>query len=336
MENNTTKRNRILYTLSSTAIVLSLTAIVIQLFVFSTKKTNEEDLYRQNVKENIHNFSAPLPSSLTFCGEEVPLDNVFVREALDRELTTLMYQHSTTFLVLKRAWRFFPEIEQYLKENSAPEDLKYLCVAESSLSNVVSPAKAEGFWQFISTTAKQYNLVVREDYDERYNLKKATAAAMKYLKGSYARLGNWALACAAYNCGEGGLRNRMTEQETKSYWNLALNTETGRYVYRILAYKILMQNPQQYGYYLRKQDAYQPLEYRTIKVDSTINDLPAFAKQNNVSYKYFKLSNPELRSKKLINKEKKTYIFRIPTQDSYSWKKLTDKISSSNDFIDKL
>ncbi|MBQ4421078.1 MAG: lytic transglycosylase domain-containing protein [Bacteroidales bacterium] len=335
MENTPNKRQKALYFLSSLAIVFSLTAIALGIFVFATQKPDDEDFYRQSVKDNLHNFSAPLPQTLTFCGEDVPLDNVFVREALDRELTALMYQHSTTFLVLKRAWRFFPEIEQYLKDNSAPEDLKYLCVAESSLANVTSPAKAEGFWQFMPTTAKQYNLVVKEDYDERYNLKKATTAAVKYLKGSRSRLGNWALACAAYNCGEGNIKNRIAEQGTKSYWNMALNLETARYVYRILAYKILMQNPQQYGYYLRKQDAYQPLKYKNITIDSTINDLPAFCKQNNISYKYFKLSNPELRTKKLINKEKQTYTFRIPTQDSYSWKKLTDKLNNSQDYIDK-
>lgn len=334
MENTSNRRPKALYILSSSAIILSLAAIALGIFVFATQKPDDEDFYCQNVKDNLHNFSAPLPKTLTFCGEEVPMDNVFVREALDRELTSLMYQHSTTFLVLKRAWRYFPEIEQYLRECSAPEDLKYLCTAESALSNVVSPAKAEGFWQFMAQTAKQYNLVVRDDYDERYNLKKATYAAAKYLKASRSRLGDWALACAAYNCGEGGLRNRMSEQGIKSYWKLALNNETARYVYRILAYKILMQNPQQYGYYLRKQDAHQPLEYTTLTIDSTINDLPAFTQQINVPYKYFKIANPELRGKKLINKEKKTYTFRIPTQDSYSWKKLTKKLSNSQDYID--
>ncbi|MDO5760783.1 MAG: transglycosylase SLT domain-containing protein, partial [Bacteroidota bacterium] len=148
----------------------------------------KEDFYRQSIIENLHNFSAPLPEKLTLCGEEVPLNNTFVRQALDRELTSLMYQHSTTFLILKRAWQYFPEIEKYLKEASAPEDLKYLCVAESSLSNVVSPAKAEGFWQFIASTGRQYGLVIKEDYDERYHLEKATKAAAKYLKSSKTRL----------------------------------------------------------------------------------------------------------------------------------------------------
>ncbi|MBR1770337.1 MAG: lytic transglycosylase domain-containing protein [Bacteroidales bacterium] len=326
-------KHRILYILSSVAIVLSLTAISLQIFVFASDKPDEDDFYRQSIMENLHNFSAPLPEELSFCGQKVPMDNVFVRESLDRELTALMYQHSSTFLILKRAWRFFPEIEKYLKNNSAPEDLKFLAVAESSLNNVTSPAKAEGFWQFMAQTAKQYGLVVRDDYDERYNLEKATAAAVKYLKGSYSRLGDWALACAAYNCGEGGLKARMNEQGIKNYWDLALNTETARYVYRILAYKILMQNPKQYGFYLREKDAYQPLDYKTVKIDTSINDFYAFAKKNNVAYKYFKASNPELRGKKLVNKEKKTYYLRIPKESSYSWKKLTEKLDKPNNYI---
>lgn len=336
MENLNKKHTKTLYYLCILAIVCSLTAMVMQLFVFSIDKPDEEDFYRQSVIENLHNFSAPLPESLTFCGEQVPLDNTFVREALDRELTSLMYQHSTTFLILKRAWRFFPEIEKYLKEASAPEDLKYLCVAESSLNNVVSPAKAEGFWQFMSATAKQYGLTVRDDYDERYNLEKATKAATKYLKGAKNRFGNWALACASYNCGENGLKNQIKKQSINSYWDLSLNTETARYVYRILAYKILMQTPKQYGFYLRQQDAYQPLEYKTIKVDSTINDFYSFCSQNGVAYKHFKTANPELRSTKLLNKEKKSYTLRIPTKESYSWQHLIKNLDKPFDYIDKL
>ncbi len=330
------KHTKTLYIFSSVAIILSLTTIILQIFVFAADKPNEEDFYRQSIMDNLHNFSAPLPERLTFCGDEVPLNNTFVREALDRELTSLMYQHSKTFLILKRAWRYFPEIEQYLKNNSAPEDLKYLCVAESSLANVVSPAKAEGFWQFISSTAKQYGLTIKEDYDERYHLEKATASATKYLKDMKNRLGNWALACAAYNCGENGLKKRINEQGINSYWDLALNTETARYVYRILAYKILMQNPKQYGFYLRQQDAYQPLEYETIRLDSSINDIYSFCRQNNVPYKYFKMANPELQGKKLINKERKTYIFKIPVQESYSWKNLTQKLNKPFDYIERL
>lgn len=327
-------KSKTLYIVCSIAVVLSLCAIIMQIFVYARSKPNDEDFYRQNVIENQHNFSAPLPEDLVFCDDVVPMDNVFVREALDRELNYLMYQHASTFIILKRAWRFFPEIEQYLKNNNAPDDLKYLCVAESALNNVTLPAKAEGFWQFMPQTAKQYGLVVNECYDERYSLEKATAAAAKYLKGSRSRLGDWALACAAYNCGENGLRSRMKEQGISSYWDLALNNETARYVYRILAYKVIMQNPRQYGFYLRSQDAYQPIEYKTIKVDSTINDFYSFSKQNGVAYKYFKLSNPELRAKKLLNKEGRTYYLRIPTEDSYSWSKLIAHIDDPQGFIE--
>ena len=329
-------KNKIIVIISSIAIVLSLSTIILQIFVFATDKPDAEDYYRNLVMENLHNFSAPIPDTLTLCGEQVPLDNVFVREALDRELTAITYQHNATFTILKRAFRYFPLIEKYLKECSAPEDLKYLCVAESSLANVTSPAKAEGFWQFMKNTATSYGLNVSDEYDERYNLEKATKAAVKYLKGSQSRLGSWSLACAAYNCGEQGLRARMKEQGISNYWDLALNTETGRYVYRILAYKVLMQSPKQYGFYLREQDAYQPLEYETVKVDSSITDFYAFSKKIGTTYKMFRAANPELRAKKLTNKSKKTYTLYYPKKESLSYKKLIKKLHKSNSFIDSM
>lgn len=321
-------------TISILAIVLSSVAII-SVFVFATDKPDEESYYKEIVKENLQNFSAPLPQHLTLCSEEVPMDNIFVREALDRELTSLMYQHASTFIIMKRAFRYFPLIEKYLKDNSAPEDLKYLAVAESSLNNVTSPAKAEGFWQFMAATAKQYGLIVTEEYDERYNLEKATSAAAKYLKASKNRLGSWSLACAAYNCGEQGVKNRMNEQGISSYWDLALNTETARYVYRILAYKILMSDPQQYGFYLRQKDAYQSLEFENIRVDTTINDFYAFSKSIGTTYKLFRFANPELRSKKLTNKNKHTYLLR-KVKSSLSWEELVGELEQPSSFIESL
>lgn len=322
--------------LSSIAIVLAVATLSMQIFIFATRKENTETQYRNTIKEHLHNFSAPLPETLTFCDEEVPIDNIFVREALDRELTAIMYQHNSTFIIMKRAWRFFPEISQYLKKYGGPEDLKYLAVAESSLNNVTSPAKAEGFWQFMAATAKQYGLTVTEEYDERYNLEKATKAAVQYLTGSRNRLGTWSLACAAYNCGEGGLKSRMKEQGINDYYSLALNSETARYFYRILAYKILMEDPQQYGFYLREQDAYQPLEYEEIKIDSTISDFYAFSKQINTPYKYFRFANPELKAKKLTNKERKTYTLRKLKESSLSWKERTKELDNPQGFISEL
>ena len=319
------KKNNYTLILSICAIALSTIAISLNFFIMATHRPDDEQMYKDAIKSELHNFSAPLPQELTFCGEKVPLDNIFVREALDRELTSIMYQHGTTFQILKRSWRFFPEIEQYLKEFGGEDDLKYLAVAESALSDVVSPAKAAGFWQFMPKTAKEYGLTVSEEWDERYDLRKATAAAVKYLKSSYSRFGNWALTCAAYNCGENGVKRQMAKQDCKDYWGLAINSETSRYVYRILAYKVLMQDPRQYGFYVRQKDCHQPLQYDTITIDSTITNMPMFAKTLNCPYKYFKILNPQVRSDKLTNPNKKTHTFKIISEENISYSKALEQ-----------
>ncbi len=330
------KKENTIIIISTIAIVLSAIAIASQIFVFATQHKNNEEQYTEILKENFHNFAVPMPKEVTFCGEKVPLENTFVREALDRELSVISYQHSTTFLILKRAYRYFPQIEKILKQQNVPEDLKYLAVAESSLGNVVSPAKAEGFWQFMPQTAKEYGLTVNSEYDERYDIDKSAIAACKYLKGSYTRLGKWTLACAAYNCGENGLKARIKEQNINNYWDLALNSETARYVYRIIAYKVIMQNPQMYGFYVRPIDCHQSLYYDTIQIDSTINDFYAFAKQIGTEYKYFRLANPSLKAKKLTNKEGKKYTIKILHKDSYNWQYLVNKIDNPYKFIESL
>lgn len=319
--------------LSIAAIVISISTVCLQLFVFAKQIPSPDDMYKGMIKQHLQHFSAPLPDTLSLCGQPVPLDNVFVREALDRELTSIMYQHNSTFLILKRSWRFFPEIEQLLAENNAHEDLKYLVVAESALSDVVSPAKAAGFWQFMPTTAREYGLIVNNEWDERYDLRKATAAAVKYLKSSYNRLNDWALTFAAYNCGEAGLKKRMQEQSCNNYWELSLNSETSRYVYRILAYKILLSNPQQYGFYVRQKDCYQPLRYKEITIDSSITNMAKFAKTINCPYKYFRLLNPCVRDSKLTNKTNRTYTFRVLEEDSYSWKNLISNLKDGEEFL---
>ena len=319
--------------LSVVAVAIGLVSICCQVFIFSKRVPSPEAEYRGMINEHLQNFSAPLPDSLSLCGQVVPLDNVFVREALDRELTAIMYQHSSTFLVLKRSWRFFPEIERLLAEFGAPEDLKYLAVAESALNDVTSPAKASGFWQFMPATAKEHGLEVNAEWDERYDLRKSTKAAVQFLKAVHGRLGDWALTCAAYNCGEAGVRAKMKQQECRSYWELAINSETARYVYRILAYKILMQNPQQYGFYVRKKDCHQPLEHNEVVVDSSISNMAAFARKLGCPYKYFLRINPCVRSNKLTNKSGRKYVFRTLKENSLSWTYLCSRIKDGNEFL---
>ena len=252
----------------------------------------------------------PLPESLTFCGEKVPLDDPMVRESLDRELTAICYQHSTTLLCLKRARRYFPVIEKILKEDTVPEDIKYLCVAESSLSNAVSPAKAVGFWQFLEATAKSYGLTINDEVDERYHLEKSTHAACKYLKKGKKSLGKWSLAAAGYNMGDGGVRKNVNNQSQDEYWNLYLNSETARYVYRILAYKLLFENPDLYGVRLNESDKYAPFDCEEITITSSVPSLYTFCQENGMTYKELKTLNPWLRSTKLTVSSGKSYTIK--------------------------
>ena len=260
----------------------------------------------------------PLPNTLDFAGESVPLEVYYVREALDKELIVNCYQHSKTIQIIKRAARYFPVIEPILKEEGLPDDFKYLCVAESGLENVVSPAKAAGFWQFIPATAKFYGMEVSDDVDERYNLEKSTHAACKYLKNAKNSLGSWSLAAAAYNMGEVNLKKNIENQNINNYWDLYLNQETSRYVYRILSYKLIMENPQMYGYEFCPAHLYHPIPCKEITVISPILSLYDFAKENNVSYKELKFLNPWLRNSKISVSGKK-YTVKIPQKNKNNY-----------------
>ena len=298
--------------LSIIAILLSSTTLFIQLFVFSTQKEGCDDVYSSALQDNYKIYSPVLPTTLSFANEAVPMDIYYVREALDREILTNTYWHTNTILIMKRAYRFFPDIEAILKKNGIPTDFKYLCVIESSLMNVTSPAKAQGFWQFMPATGKKYNLEINEEVDMRNDLEAATEAACKYLHFLHDKFGSWTLAAAAYNCGENGLERQIDLQGEKSLYNLRLNSETSRYVYRILAMKLIMQNPKAYGFQLRNRDMYCKLPFRTITVSDKNVDLYQLAKDNNTSYKMLKEMNPWLISNKLTNKNGKTYTLKLP------------------------
>lgn len=254
-----------------------------------------------------------LPDALDFAGEPVPIDDWDTRERIDREMLSNCYWHSSTLLLLKRANRYFPIIEKILKEEGLPEDLKYLCVTESNLSNATSPAGAKGFWQFMPATARGYGLEVSSDVDERYHLEKATRAACKYLKAAKADFGSWMLAAAAYNMGQGGLRKRLAEQKQEKYFDLNLNNETSRYVPRIVALKEIMQRPEHYGFFLEKDDLYAPLgKTRVVEVSSSIVSWGTFANEQGVSYRQLKAYNPWLVDSDLSNKTGKTYYVHLP------------------------
>lgn len=273
------------------------------------------DKYQDYINQNYQVFAIPLPRHLTFAGERVPLDNLFVRENLDKEILVNTYWHSNTFLYQKRAARWFPLIEKILKENKMPEDLKYLALIESGLDNVESPAGAAGFWQFLASTGQGYGLEINEFVDERYNLEKATKAACDYLKVAHKQFGSWSLAAASYNMGKGGLNNQLTKQKVDSYYELYLNRETSRYVYRILAAKLILSNSENFGFTLRNRDYYKPYSTYTIKVDTTINDLVKFSLDQGSNYATMRHLNPWIRNYQIPNPEGKTYMIKFPKGD---------------------
>jgi hypothetical protein len=305
--------------------------VAVCFFIFMASVPSKEvsqDDYNETFAGHYHLYSPPIPAEISFAGETVPIERYDVREALDRELLVNTYWQSNLLLYCKRAHRWFPVIEPILKENSIPEDFKYLALIESGFMNVVSPAKAAGFWQFLKETGINCGLEINEEVDERYHLEKATVAACQYLKNSYKQHQSWVLAAAAYNMGDGGVKKNVAKQQNSSYWDLQLNEETARYLYRILAAKIILSHPQQYGIRLRIVDLYQPITPAAkLQVDSSINDLADFAIQQGITYKQLKDFNAWLRSDKLTNKEKKTYIIFIPSKKQLLYKEQIKGIS---------
>lgn len=259
-------------------------------------------------------YQVPIPKTLTFAGEVVPLNLFDVRESLDRELQVNTYWHSQTVLLLKRANRFFPIIEPILKEKGIPDDFKYLAVAESALTQAVSPSQAVGFWQILEGTGKELGLEINKEVDERYHIEKSTYAACDFLLKSYKNYGNWTMAAASYNFGRSGINKQMERQQNNNYYDMVLGEETGRYVFRILALKTIFENPEQYGFFFNTNDLYPLFETHDVKVDSTINNIANFAEQFNTSYKIIKLLNPWLREIYLPNNGKKTYIIKVPKE----------------------
>jgi membrane-bound lytic murein transglycosylase D len=271
--------------------------------------------YQEFINQNYKVFAIPLPKNLSFAGDRVPLENIFVRENLDREILVNTYWHSNTLLFQKRAARWFPEIEKILAENNMPDDLKYIAVVESGLDNVRSPAGASGFWQFMTETGNGYDLEINEYVDERYNLQKATQAACKYLKAAHNQFGTWSLAAASYNMGKGGLNNQLIKQKVNSYYELYLNTETSRYVYRILAAKLILSNSENFGFSLRKIDYYRPYRTHSIYVDTPISSLPQFAIDQGTNYATLRHLNPWIRGYELPNSTAKKYEIKLPKGD---------------------
>ena len=294
-----------------TLLISTLTsAFVFKLDLFSAFKTYGGD-------SNHKVYALQLPDTLNFAGESFSITSPDLKERLDRELLVNTYWQSNMMLLLKRSNKFFPLIEEILKEEGVPTDFKYLAVIESGLENIRSPAGAKGFWQIMNATGREYGLEINGNVDERYHLEFSTKVAAKYLKKAKEKFGSWALAAAAYNRGISGIQRNLTAQKASNYFDLLLGQETSRYVFRIFAVKEIIENPTKYGYIFDEKDLYQHIPVRLHGLDTPINNIARFAKKMGINYKILKIHNPWLIQNHLNNKSRKYYEIAIPEKGHY-------------------
>jgi len=283
--------------------------------VITDEEVAAEEIVAEEEEDSLHPLpvtSLDLPTSMLFAGEPVPLHISDVHERFDKELQINTYLHSSTLFLMKRANRWLPQIDSILKHNGVPEDFKYLALIESALLNDVSPKNAVGFWQILKTSGKELGLEITKEVDERYDPIKSTQAACKYLKKSYKKFGNWTLVAASYNRGISGVGKALENQKIESYYDLFLNDETSRYVFRIIAIKEIFENPEKYGFNINPVHLYQEEKLRKVEVKETIKDLVNFANAQGINYKLLKRHNPWLREERLTVKKGKSYFIAIP------------------------
>jgi hypothetical protein len=290
------------------------------LFIFAVQKAPSDKSLNEDTKlVNDYNvYAITVPDYLEFAGESLPLKNPDILERMDRELLVNTYWQSNGLLMFKRAEKYFPIIEPILKKHGIPNDFKYLAVIESGLTNAVSPAGARGVWQIMKATGKENGLEINTNIDERYHLEMATEVACKYLLNAKENLGTWTLAAAAYNGGNAGISRRLEEQNVKSYYDLLLGQETGRYVFRIVALKEILSHPDKYGFNFTNKDLYKQIPTYKVEVDSAVTDFSKFAEHFGINYKILKIHNPWLREAHLNNKSKKQYFIEIPKEGYYT------------------
>lgn len=275
--------------------------------------TSQYELTKEVAKYKIAPIA--LDSHLEFANEYIPLDILDVKERVDREFLVNTYWQSNAVLLIKRAKKYFPIIEPILADYGVPNDFKYLAVIESGLTHITSPAGAKGFWQIMKKTAKEYGLEVNDNVDERYHIEKSTEVACKYLIKAKEKLGSWTNAAAAYNMGISGVSRRLEKQQVNSYYDLLLNNETARYVFRIIAVKYILNNPEKYGFVIDPSEYYHLPRFRTVKLDTAVTDFNAFVKKYNINYKELKLHNTWLREDHLNNASRKKYEIKIPVSN---------------------
>jgi len=260
--------------------------------------------------------SLKLPKHLEWCGERVPLDIDEVRERAEREFYLLLQRPGQLMLYIKRAGRYFPMFERIIKKNKMPDDLKYLSVAESALYMSRSSKGAVGLWQFIPSTARHYGLIVNDLVDERRNVEKSTKAAMRYLKQGYKSHKSWMMAAAGYNMGHTNLKYSADLQGSRNYFDLFLNDETSRYIFRIVIIKELMKHAAKYGLIVPDDEKYKPYKSKNVLVGRKVSNIAVWAKKHGTTYKYVKLYNPWILKRSLPKPPNKgVWVVKIPDKN---------------------
>jgi len=288
------------------------------LLIFAVQDAPSDENLEKKIINEYNVYALNVPSKLDFSGEALPLSNPDILERMDRELLVNTYWQSNALLMFKRANKYFPIIEPILEKHGIPNDFKYLAVIESGLTNAVSPASAKGFWQIMKATGKENGLEINTNVDERYNLAKSTEVACKYLLQAKEKFGSWTLAASSYNAGMAGVSRRLKEQNVSNYYDLLLGEETGRYLFRIVALKEILNHPDKYGFNFRHKDLYKNIPTYAVTVDTAVTDFVKFSEQFGINYKILKLHNPWLREPHLNNKTRKEYLIEIPKAGYYS------------------
>lgn len=262
-----------------------------------------------------HVVLPPVPDTLSFAGEPVPLQYEDVYRSLERELVSMTYWHGSMIMSMQLASRYETYVKGLLEKNGVPVDFFYICLAESGLRPVVSPAGAAGYWQFLKGTAKQYGLIVEKDIDQRYDWAKSTAAAAEYFKKAYAEFGSWTLAAASYNIGIKNIRERIEYQSLNNYYDMQFPEETGRYVFRALAFKVMLSHPEKYGFHIDESRKYAPEEWIDVKVGGEVENWSEFAASYGTNFKMLKRYNEWMRLNGMKNRGHDTLIVRVPSSD---------------------
>lgn len=299
--------------------IISIVTLILVSFILLSIQINEDSKLESPNEVFEHNiYALPIPESLDFCNEPMPLKEPDVKEKMDRELLVNTYWQSNAFLLFKRSKKYFPIIEPILKSYGVPDDFKYLALIESGFMNVTSPAGAKGFWQIMKSTGIEYGLEINSNVDERYNLILSTQVACKYLLEAKSKFGSWTLAAASYNAGMSGISNELERQSVSGYYDLLLGEETSRYIFRIVALKEILNYPKQYGFNFVDKDLYYYGPTYMVEVDTAVSDFVQFSKNFGINYKQLKIHNPWLREKFLNNNSRKKYQIEIPVTGFYN------------------